>query len=249
MPFHCARAVCATFCYTIAGALIPIFGPSFPGLCRAPGDVRYKDMKIDPNIIQEAAQRMTRPHNRSRVTPPQTPRRVSLEPQQQAHAHLGLLSPLHMHSRSRQRHQHVASSWNPINGPRDRDMPPSQRDVRYVTEVSTERWQPAGLRRNPFSSPPPTSPASRLESRRKLLPMTPRPLFERPRVMESNSSKRQCRGWDDEHRAAERRSQIREEELDTDDKPAERNRRQAARTGRGEDYHAAATLMGLRRDR
>lgn len=33
MPFRCAKAVCATFCYEIAGALIPLFGPEFPMEC------------------------------------------------------------------------------------------------------------------------------------------------------------------------------------------------------------------------
>ena len=54
MPFKCARAVCATFCFPIAAALIPLFGPTFPSECRVPGSAGYRDMTIDPRIIEEA---------------------------------------------------------------------------------------------------------------------------------------------------------------------------------------------------
>ncbi|KAM3462746.1 hypothetical protein MY5147_009777 [Beauveria neobassiana] len=55
MPYKCARAICATFCWPIAPALIPLFGPTFPSECRAPGSPGYRDMTIDPRIIDEAA--------------------------------------------------------------------------------------------------------------------------------------------------------------------------------------------------
>ena len=55
MPYTCAKAVCSTFCYRIAGALIPIFGPSFPSLCTRPDSPDYGRMVIDPSIISEAA--------------------------------------------------------------------------------------------------------------------------------------------------------------------------------------------------
>ncbi|KAH6687730.1 hypothetical protein F5X68DRAFT_261097 [Plectosphaerella plurivora] len=54
MPFYCAKAVCATFCYEIAGALIPIFGPSFPAQCIPPGAHDFQRMVINPGIIYEA---------------------------------------------------------------------------------------------------------------------------------------------------------------------------------------------------
>lgn len=54
MPYKCAKAVCATFCYEIAGALIPIFGPSFPSQCIPPGSPDFQRMIIDPRIIYEA---------------------------------------------------------------------------------------------------------------------------------------------------------------------------------------------------
>lgn len=54
MPYKCAKAICATFCYPIAGALIPLFGPGFLSECRRPGTPGYRDMTIDPQVIEEA---------------------------------------------------------------------------------------------------------------------------------------------------------------------------------------------------
>ncbi|KAI6351908.1 hypothetical protein MCOR25_009686 [Pyricularia grisea] len=55
MPFACARAVCATFCHPIAGALIPIFGPQFPADCIPPESPNFGRMVIDREIIAQAA--------------------------------------------------------------------------------------------------------------------------------------------------------------------------------------------------
>lgn len=55
MPFSCAKAVCATFCATIAGALIPIFGPDFPSQCVPPGTPEHGRMVINPLIVSESA--------------------------------------------------------------------------------------------------------------------------------------------------------------------------------------------------
>lgn len=60
MPYRCARAVCATFCFRIAGALIPLFGPSFPSLCTPLDSPRYKDMVIDPRTIAETTEDVER---------------------------------------------------------------------------------------------------------------------------------------------------------------------------------------------
>ncbi|KAI1258876.1 hypothetical protein F5Y18DRAFT_325188 [Xylariaceae sp. FL1019] len=51
MPYQCAKAVCATFCWKIAGALIPIFGPDFPSLCIAPEAPDYGRMIIEAAIV------------------------------------------------------------------------------------------------------------------------------------------------------------------------------------------------------
>ncbi|KAG5974740.1 hypothetical protein E4U56_004294 [Claviceps arundinis] len=54
MPFHCARALCATFCHKISGALIPIFGPDFPSDCTLPESPRFGNMVISQRLIAEA---------------------------------------------------------------------------------------------------------------------------------------------------------------------------------------------------
>ncbi|KAF7545114.1 hypothetical protein G7Z17_g9426 [Cylindrodendrum hubeiense] len=54
MPYSCAKAVCATFCYQIAGALIPIFGPSFPSECFHPDSPDFGRMTIDPQLVVDA---------------------------------------------------------------------------------------------------------------------------------------------------------------------------------------------------
>lgn len=56
MPYQCARAVCATFCYNISGALIPIFGPDFPSLCTQVDAPEYSRMVIDQAIVIQSTQ-------------------------------------------------------------------------------------------------------------------------------------------------------------------------------------------------
>jgi hypothetical protein len=53
MPFECAKAVAATFCYNVRFALTPLFGPSFPDTCLHPTDVSYGSFKIDKSIIEQ----------------------------------------------------------------------------------------------------------------------------------------------------------------------------------------------------
>ncbi|KAK3294036.1 uncharacterized protein B0H64DRAFT_179013 [Chaetomium fimeti] len=54
MPYACARAVCATFCYKIAGALIPLFGPEFPLECIPENAHGHGRMVISPDIVEQA---------------------------------------------------------------------------------------------------------------------------------------------------------------------------------------------------
>ncbi|KAL2111428.1 hypothetical protein VUR80DRAFT_10093 [Thermomyces stellatus] len=70
MPYNCAKAVCATFCYKIAGALIPIFGPSFPSICAPPDSPEYGRMTINPSIIASATREaeLNRRHHLSLYT-------------------------------------------------------------------------------------------------------------------------------------------------------------------------------------
>ncbi|KAL7958802.1 hypothetical protein V8C34DRAFT_137593 [Trichoderma compactum] len=60
MPYPCARAVCATFCTRIAGALIPLFGPSFPSQCTPFDSPYYNEMVISRRIIMEATEDVAR---------------------------------------------------------------------------------------------------------------------------------------------------------------------------------------------
>ncbi|KAK5660492.1 hypothetical protein OQA88_13040 [Cercophora sp. LCS_1] len=82
MPFECARAACAKFCYPIAGALIPLFGPGFPSQCSPPASNSHKWMIIDQEIIARAAQeayrfrQMHSPYG----APPTPPRNGSSSP-------------------------------------------------------------------------------------------------------------------------------------------------------------------------
>ncbi|KUJ17006.1 uncharacterized protein LY89DRAFT_718712 [Mollisia scopiformis] len=54
MPYACALAVCTTFCSHIAGALIPIFGPTFPSQCVPPEAPEHGRMIIDPQTVLAA---------------------------------------------------------------------------------------------------------------------------------------------------------------------------------------------------
>ena len=53
MPFACARAVAATFCYDFRHALVPIFGKEFLDMCLPKNDVMFENFKIDPSIIKD----------------------------------------------------------------------------------------------------------------------------------------------------------------------------------------------------
>lgn len=55
MPYRCALAICATFCWEIRWALTPIFGPSFIQNCLPPTHSNYKNFRIDPEIIRVSA--------------------------------------------------------------------------------------------------------------------------------------------------------------------------------------------------
>lgn len=52
LPFDCARALCATFCFSIRWVLTPIFGPSFLRDCLQPSDPDFARFKISPEIVR-----------------------------------------------------------------------------------------------------------------------------------------------------------------------------------------------------
>ncbi|KAI4716657.1 hypothetical protein E4T48_07112 [Aureobasidium sp. EXF-10727] len=55
MPYGCARAVCATFCWNLRWALSPIFGPSFIRDCLPPNHPGFARFTIDPEIVRACA--------------------------------------------------------------------------------------------------------------------------------------------------------------------------------------------------
>lgn len=52
MPFECAKAMAATFCYEIRHLLTPIFGKDFMKQCRHPSEPGFPNFTIDPAIIE-----------------------------------------------------------------------------------------------------------------------------------------------------------------------------------------------------
>jgi hypothetical protein len=55
MPYGCARAVCATFCWNLRWALTPIFGPSFIRDCLPPNHPGFARFTIDPDVVRSCA--------------------------------------------------------------------------------------------------------------------------------------------------------------------------------------------------
>lgn len=60
MPYQAARAIAATFCYSIRWALTPVFGNDFPLICLPPDDPAFAKFVIDPAIVQFCTQETTR---------------------------------------------------------------------------------------------------------------------------------------------------------------------------------------------
>ncbi|KAH0344318.1 hypothetical protein KCU81_g4903, partial [Aureobasidium melanogenum] len=55
MPYGCARAVCATFCWHLRWALTPIFGPSFIRDCLPPNHPGFARFIIEPDVVRACA--------------------------------------------------------------------------------------------------------------------------------------------------------------------------------------------------
>lgn len=52
MPFEAARAIAATFCWSIRYALTPVFGRDFPALCIPPDSEEFGEMIIDSAVTR-----------------------------------------------------------------------------------------------------------------------------------------------------------------------------------------------------
>ncbi|KAK6000738.1 hypothetical protein QM012_003463 [Aureobasidium pullulans] len=55
MPYGCARAVCATFCWHLRWALTPIFGPSFIRDCLPPNHPGFARFMIESDVVRACA--------------------------------------------------------------------------------------------------------------------------------------------------------------------------------------------------
>lgn len=58
VPYEAARAMATTFAWRIRFALVPLFGPSFPGECIRPGDEGFARFAVDPAIVRQCAARL-----------------------------------------------------------------------------------------------------------------------------------------------------------------------------------------------
>jgi hypothetical protein len=56
MPYEAAKAIAATFCWSIRYALTPVFGRDFPSTCIPPNSDRFGDMVIDAAITRRCAE-------------------------------------------------------------------------------------------------------------------------------------------------------------------------------------------------
>ncbi|KAG5941897.1 hypothetical protein E4U59_001481 [Claviceps monticola] len=114
MPFHCARALCATFCHKISGALIPIFGPDFPSDCTLPESPRFGNMIISQRLIAEAV--ATAPSRERQpegtvggdVVQANSSRTLEAWPSTPRPASILTTSPLRLASHGRSRNSHIS---------------------------------------------------------------------------------------------------------------------------------------------
>lgn len=189
MPYHCAKAVCATFCHNISGALIPIFGPDFPSLCTPSEAPEYSRMIIDPAIVAQSTRdaehyrrlysnSITSSANNGRASPPRDRRPVFRtpydDPRQNHH---------HNHHQHHQHHQHHIprrhQGLKPFVAPPGCDSP-------YITDTDS-------------SIPPAAVPdrSSMSHHRERLFPYSP--VIPPPPIVPSSSSTTSLRptssGW------------------------------------------------------
>ncbi|KAK3997392.1 hypothetical protein QBC44DRAFT_94151 [Cladorrhinum sp. PSN332] len=128
MPYGCAKAVCATFCYEIAGALIPLFGPDFPSLCVPDNTPGFRHMVIDQAIIAQAKREAARicqfPRPCSGLLPSPTPSRtLSPRPSQRS---LRLAPEPYEYRRQEYERQMLLSPYGPDSDLDYRSPPPSE---------------------------------------------------------------------------------------------------------------------------
>ncbi|KAI1779718.1 hypothetical protein F4818DRAFT_453716 [Hypoxylon cercidicola] len=154
MPFQCAKAVCATFCHNIAGALIPIFGPDFPSLCTPSEAPEYSRMVINPEIVRQCtreAEHFRRVYSNSitssagvRLSPPRDRRPLFRNPYDE---------PKHL--TSHHRHHPIRKTF--VN-PAGYDSPYATDTDSDLSPVTAERSSMGSRERFFFSPIPPPPP-------------------------------------------------------------------------------------------
>ncbi|KAL7628946.1 hypothetical protein AAE478_000463 [Parahypoxylon ruwenzoriense] len=178
MPYQCAKAVCATFCHNIAGALIPIFGPDFPSLCTPSEAPEYSRMIIDPAIVVQSTREAE--HFRGLYSNPVTSASSlgggdSVSPAARDR-HLVFRSPYddrpkplpHPHSHSRPHHHHQPRHNHQHPRIRKTFLPGTGRDSPYATATDTD-----GSDMSPVAPPERSSVGARNERYNLYSPIPP----------------------------------------------------------------------------
>lgn len=160
MPFQCAKAVCATFCHNIAGALIPIFGPDFPSLCTPSDSPEYGRMVINPEIVHQCtrdAEHFRRVYSNSvtssaggRLSPPRDRRPIFKSPYVDGPKHM---SSAYRHHPVRKTIVSHAGYDSPYATDTDSDVSPVTAEHRVAPDPRC-----IGPRDRFFSSIPPPPP-------------------------------------------------------------------------------------------
>ncbi|KAH7396641.1 hypothetical protein DE146DRAFT_614441 [Phaeosphaeria sp. MPI-PUGE-AT-0046c] len=129
MPYQAARAIAATFCYSIRWALTPVFGYDFPSMCLSPKNPGYAKFLIDPAIVRQCTaetDRFRREGTSYRfkvshlLSPMETPK-MHFEPNTQNGYRPNTQSGYSPQSEVNDNFAfspHISPRWNPINRPR-----------------------------------------------------------------------------------------------------------------------------------
>lgn len=138
LPYHCAKAMFATFCYSIAPALIPLFGPSFPSECIHPSSPGFESMRIDPAIIAQSTIQLQ--NFRETFLPPSNSPHLTQQAQQQGSPRSAARSPVNNSSPANRqgRTPRLVSAWSAINTPTSSGGP-STPSSRSATPASYRR--------------------------------------------------------------------------------------------------------------
>lgn len=138
LPYHCAKAMFATFCHAIAPALIPLFGPSFPSECIHPSSPGFESMRIDPAIIVQSTIQLQ--NFRDTFMPASGGPHPSQQAQQQGSSRSAARSPVNNSSpeNRQERTPRLVSAWSAINTPTSSGGP-STPSSRSVTPASYRR--------------------------------------------------------------------------------------------------------------